>query len=179
MSKCRSSVALALGVIAGLVGAAPAMAEEPKEPTASSMVYETAAVIDADVSVVWNLLVDLDGYADWNPWVVWAEGDVVPGGWAQVDVVMAHSFTMRAEHVVLAVDPESRFCWRDAGWNAWFVYGQRCRWLTPQPDGSVLLEQQVLLDGPLAGISSLFLGAMLEHGIIDETAALKARAESP
>jgi uncharacterized protein YndB with AHSA1/START domain len=148
----------------------------PREPGAHSVVFREEAVIAAHPARIWRLLVDLPGYSNWNPWVIRAEGDAAPGGAVEVDVVLG-KHTMRAQHVVLVVEPEARFCWRDAGWNSWFVYGQRCRTLRPQADGTVLFQQELLLDGPLSSIAKLVNGRDLRHGMAAETAALKEHAE--
>jgi uncharacterized protein YndB with AHSA1/START domain len=150
---------------------------DPREPGAQSVVYRSDTVISASPARVWALLADLPGYAQWNPWVVRAEGDMRRGGTVKVDVKLG-ALTMAAEHTVLVVDPEHRFCWRDAGWNAWFVYGQRCRTLTVQPDGTVRLSQELLLDGALSGAAAAVLGKPMSDGMAAESAALKERAES-
>ena len=85
--------------------------------------------------------------------------------------------TQHVQHVVLTVQPQREFCWKDAGWNSWFVYGQRCRWLEPQGDGTVLFTQELLLDGPFAGAASHMMGEALRDGMAAETAALKQYAE--
>jgi uncharacterized protein YndB with AHSA1/START domain len=148
----------------------------PREPSAHSVVLREQAVIAADPARIWHLLIDLDGYSTWNPWVIRAEGQAEPGNEIRVEVVMG-KHTMRAQHVVLTVEPEARFCWRDAGWNSWFVYGQRCRWLEPQADGTVLFKQELLLDGPFSGAASLVMGKAMRDGMAAETAALKQHAE--
>jgi uncharacterized protein YndB with AHSA1/START domain len=176
--------------LAGLTGLGPGTAAsasagapsggdglDPREPSAQSVVYRQETVIPATPEKIWNLLADLRGYASWNPWVVQAEGDVRRGGSATVTVVM-NGLRMRAEHTVLTVDPERRFCWRDAGWNAWFVYGQRCRTLTANPDGTVVVTQELLLDGALSGTAAFFLGKAMSDGMAAESAALKERAET-
>lgn len=149
----------------------------PRTPGKSSVVFSADAVIDADIELVWAILTDLPGYKDWNPWVIEAEGDLTPGGHATVQVKLNGS-VQKAEHIVLVVDKPTTFCWKDAGWNAIFQYGQRCRWLTAQADGTVKFHQEVLLDGPLSHIAALFYGKSLQDGINSETAALKATAEA-
>jgi len=149
---------------------------EPRVPGPHSVVLHEEAVIKAEPSRIWQILVDLPRYSEWNPWLTRAEGRAEPGAEVDVDVVLGNR-TMKAKHVVLAVEPEKRFCWRDAGWNSWFVYGQRCRTLDRQADGTVLFRQELLLDGPLAGLAKLTQGKDLQAGMAAETAALKARAE--
>jgi hypothetical protein len=149
---------------------------EPREPSAHSVVYRDSAVIAATPTQVWNVLIDFAAYASWNPWLVWAEGEARPGAAVRVDVMLGKR-KMRARHTVLVVEPEQRFCWCDAGWNSWFVYGQRSRTLTAQADGTVLFEQELLLDGPLNRVARLFQGTALRDGMAAETVALKQRVE--
>lgn len=149
----------------------------PRRPSAKTIQYEQEAIIHAPIDVVWNLLVDLPHYKDWNPWVTRADGQAVPGAHVSVDVVMG-PITQKAEHVVLTVKPMKEFCWRDSGWNSWFVYGQRCRWIEELPDGTVHFKQQLLLDGSLDVVAKVFDGPCLEQGTAAETKALKETAEA-
>lgn len=175
----RMLAALVALMLAAPAPVGPGSAEPgPREPSPRSIVFRQEAVIAADQARVWQLLVDLPGYASWNPWVVRADGVAEPGAEVRVDVVLG-GHVMKADHVVLAVDPQTRFCWRDAGWNSWFVYGQRCRWLEPRADGTVLFRQELMLDGPLSGAASLATGRALRAGMAAETVALKATAEAP
>jgi uncharacterized protein YndB with AHSA1/START domain len=153
--------------------------EAPREPSWHSIVFEEQAVIAAPIGRIWGLLVDLEHYGDWNPWIVWAEGDAVPGAVVHADVVMNGGDVMEVEHVVLAVDAEQRFCWRDSGPSTLFVYGQRCRWLTPGRDpGTVHFRQQLLLEGVFAPVAKLIYGGALRAGMVAETAALRSTAEA-
>ncbi len=150
--------------------------EAPRDPSRHSVLFEEQVVIDAAIDRIWGLLVDLDHYGDWNPWIVWAEGDAVPGATIRADVVMGDDI-MNVEHVILAVDDRARFCWRDEGFTTLFVYGQRCRWLSATGDGRVRFRQQLLLDGLFAPVARALYGAKLRAGMVAETAALRATAE--
>jgi uncharacterized protein YndB with AHSA1/START domain len=139
-------------------------------------VFREETVIAAEPRRIWELLVDLDGYAGWNPWITRAAGEVAPGGKVSVHVVMGKK-TMRVAHEVLVVEPEQRFCWRDSGWSALFVYGQRCRTLTPLGDGTVRFTNELMIEGVLASVAKRIYGADLTSGIAAETAALRSRAQ--
>lgn len=152
-------------------------AGEPREPGPLSVVFHEETLIDASSATIWEVMTDLASYSEWNPWVIKAEGEMAKGGIVWVDVKLG-LFTMHAKHVVLVVEPESRLCWRDAGWNANFVYGQRCRTLSVQPDGKVLYSVDLLVDGILSGTSKLFQGKDLATGLAAETKAIRERAES-
>ena len=156
--------------------AALGAAERPRDPSSCSVVFEEETDIAASPETVWNLLVDLRGYADWNPWIVYADGEAVEGAVVDADVVMGDRI-MEVEHVVLAVEPTTRFCWRDGGLSSLFVYGQRCRWVEARPDGTVHFRQQLLLDGLFAQASRLLYGNAMRAGMASETVALRATAE--
>lgn len=160
-------------------GARPPNAADVAErvPSGSSLIFREEAVIAAPADLIWDTLVDLPRYAEWNPWLLHAEGDLSPGGAVWANVVLGKR-RMRAKHLVLTVQRGERLCWRDAGWNAAFVYGQRCRTLHPRPDGTVLFRQELLLDGLLRGVAARATGPALRAGLAAETAALKARVEA-
>lgn len=159
-----------------LAGATPADTLDPREPGAHSVVYTTETVIAADSADVWRLLVDLPGYQRWNPWVIQASGGAEPGADVRVKVILG-AHTMDAQHTVLNGVPGRKFCWRDAGWNSWFVYGQRCRTITPHPDGTVVLKNELLLDGVLSGGADHVMGRAMKAGMEAENAALKQAVE--
>jgi hypothetical protein len=168
------AILVALAEIAFLTGCA---AEVPRAASPESVVFHDDALIAADLKDVWRTLVDLPKYEEWNPWLLHAEGDLEPGGVVWADVLLGKS-SMHAKHVVLAVDPMKRLCWRDAGWNAVFVYAQRCRTLEPLPNGVVKLDQEIMIDGCLSGLADAMFGEALGSGLRAETKALKHRAES-
>jgi uncharacterized protein YndB with AHSA1/START domain len=148
----------------------------PRVASARSIVLREEAAIAASPERVWELLTDLPRYAEWNPWLVHAEGTLAPGGIVWADVWLGAE-RRRAKHVVLAVEPRARLCWRDAGWTTAFVYGQRCRMLDARADGTVLLRQELLLEGPFVGTALRRYGDALRRGLAAETQALKQRAE--
>lgn len=171
--NARRSVAL----LAALV---PACARDvaPRTRSTRSIVLQEEAVIAAPPERVWAILVDLANYASWNPWLVKVDGSPTPGATVWADVILGEK-RRRAEHVVLVVEPHTRFCWRDAGWTTAFAYGQRCRWLTLQPDGTVLFRQELLLEGSMKKAALRRYGPALRAGMRAETAALRERAEAP
>ena len=150
---------------------------DPREPGEHSVVYRVDTVVSAPPERIYELLTDLPGYARWNPWVTKAEGGTSPGDEVKVDVLLGTT-RMAAKHVVLNGVPGQRFCWKDAGWNSWFVYGQRCRTLTTQADGTVLVSNELLIDGILSGGTDHFMGKAMRDGMQAENDALKRAAES-
>ncbi len=170
----RRVVTVVITALALIAPAAPAAAAT----TTTEVAYREQAVIAADQARIWNLLVDLPGYSSWNPWIVRAEGDATPGSLVKVDVVIGQH-VMAAQHTVLVVEPQTTFCWKDSGWNALFVHGQRCRTLQRRADGTVLFTNELVLSGILSPAADLTIGKAMRDGIKAETAALKRAAEGP
>ncbi len=135
------------------------------------------AVIHAAPATIWGVILDLPRYAEWDPWLTHAEGDMTPGGQVTVDVVLNGS-TQEAEHTVITVEPYTRFCWKDAGWTTRLVPAQRCRTLELRADGSVKYVNELILDGLLAKLVDLTNGASMRAGMAAENAALRQRAEA-
>jgi len=154
------------------------VAEEPRLPSSCSVVYREEAVIAADPARVWELLIDMPGYADWNPWIVYADGEATPGAEVPVGVVL-NGKVLDMKYVITVVEPGQRFCTRDNAWFSVFIHGQRCRVLEPQPDGTVRFWQELLVDGPFSRLADWTFGGAMRSGMAAETAALKARAEAP
>lgn len=65
--------------------------------------------IDATPEQVWNVLTDLPAYAEWNPFITSAEGELVKGGRLSVRVPPVNAFVQsRLRPTVLEVDPFRR-----------------------------------------------------------------------
>jgi hypothetical protein len=150
--------------------------EAPRNPSSLAVFFRSEATIHVSAQAIFDIIIDFDSYGEWNPWLLSAEGDAVVGEHVKADVNMGGK-VQSYDHVVIAVEPYTRFCWRDAGWNSWFAYAQRCRTLTPQADGSTLLKVETFIDGPLAKLAAALQGSNLQSGQDAETAALKVRAE--
>jgi hypothetical protein len=171
-----ATASLALGATLTL-RPARATAEEPHGPGWLSVVYHEEITIAASPATIFGVILDLVHYGEWNPWLTHAEGDMVEGGSVEVQVVL-NGQTQSADHTVIKVQPDTRFCWKDAGWTTVFAPGQRCRTLTVQPDGKMRFVNELIIDGLLAHLVDLTTGASLRAGMQGENAGLKARAES-
>jgi hypothetical protein len=154
-----------------------ARAEAPHGPGWLSVVYREEVVIAATPATIFGVILDLPRYGEWNPWLTHAEGQMVEGGAVTVQVVL-NGATQSASHTVIAVEPFTRFCWKDAGWTTIFAPGQRCRTLTVRDDGTVRFVNELIIDGLLAHLVDLSTGASLRSGMAAENAALKQRAET-
>lgn len=144
---------------------------------AAPLVVATETIaIDAPADAVWEVLVDLESYADWNAWLVRAEGSATLSEDVRVWVLLGDEEPLRARHRIIEVDAPNTLCWKDLGWFTPLARGQRCRNLE-SADGVTELHVQLIVTGPFKGRVERFYGDALRDGLHAELESLKARVE--
>jgi hypothetical protein len=136
--------------------------------------------IDATPERVWQVLTDLPGYAEWNPFISEAEGAFVVGDRVSMSVPPVNAFVQpRLRPTVLEVDP----CRRLRLWSRLDrlgipgLFSVELTMTLTDHDGGVRLWQQDRYGGLLA---PLLIGSLNRHRLAAYTAmndALKQRAE--
>ena len=134
-------------------------------------------VIAANSAEVWEVLVDLERYPQWNRYSPNVTGQVAVG---EVVWVEAHldNEVQRVENIVIAVKPEQELCWQSADWYGFLARGTRCRWLSTTPTGDTLLIHHEVMSGPLAWLIEWVYRERIERGLKLVDDSLKARAEA-
>lgn len=164
-----------LGILAaGLLGCAHPYGI-PRERGAVTLTTEVE--IAASPEQVWALLVDFEGYAQWNAWLPELRGEAVEGGRADGRVWL-NGELRRARHRVLQVDEPRTLCWRDAGTTTWFVWARRCRLLREAADGTTVLREELTLNGTFVDAAMRRYGDALQRGIEREAQSLRRRAQA-
>ncbi|MCP9985964.1 SRPBCC domain-containing protein [Streptomyces sudanensis] len=74
-------------------------------------VIETTVTISAPASLVWDVLVDFDRYAEWNPFMVEAAGRAEPGERLAITVRQGGTRTMSFKPKVLVAEPGRHLRW--------------------------------------------------------------------
>jgi hypothetical protein len=133
--------------------------------------------IAAPQETIWQLLTDLERYADWNVYSPHVEGILAVG---EIVTVEAHlgDEVRSVENRVTVVDPPHTLCWQSQEWYGWLVRGTRCRHLEPLPDGRIQLRHHELMSGPLAGPIEWLYRTRIEEGLKLLDDALKHAAEA-
>lgn len=163
-----------LGPVAASVLACAHPYGVPRERGAVRLTTEVE--IAASPREVWGLLVDFEGYAQWNAWLPELHGEAVEGGRANGRVWLDGELR-RARHRVLRVDAPRALCWRDAGVTTWFVWARRCRFLSEGADGTTVLREDLVLNGTFVDAAMRRYGDALRRGIESEAESLRRRAE--
>jgi hypothetical protein len=139
--------------------------------------HEASVTIDAAPATVWDVLVDIDRYPQWNEYAISAVGDLRVGGEVEINVPRQGEKRGPVNNRVTEIVVNQRLCWRSLSWYRWLVYGVRCRHLEAQPDGSTLFREIETMHGTLAGVIRKAMGPQLLRGIQAECDSLKREAE--
>ncbi|MEH6519418.1 MAG: SRPBCC domain-containing protein [Halioglobus sp.] len=131
--------------------------------------------VAASPSVVWEVLVDLDLYPEWNRYSPIVRGRVAVG---EVIWVEAHldNEIQHVQNIVMSVKPNQELCWQSTDWYGFLASGTRCRWLSAAEDGETLLVHHEVMSGPLAWLIKLIYRDRIERGLklVDESIAERA-----
>ena len=72
---------------------------------------ETQIQIAASPETVWGILTDLEAYADWNPFIVSAKGEVVVGSGLEVTISPPGGKALNFKPKVVSVNENAKFSW--------------------------------------------------------------------
>ena len=134
--------------------------------------------IEAPPAAVWEVLVDIDRYAEWNRYATSASGDLEVGGTVTIMVPQRGEKYGPVANRVTEVITNERLCWRSLGWYRFLVYGERCRYLEEQSDGSTLFREVEVTHGPLANMIHRTMGEQLRRGLQTECDSLREAVEA-
>ena len=138
----------------------------------------TQIEIDAPAHRIWDILVDLDRYHEWNPFITNAKGRIAPGATFEVrpttDSGKRHAFVPQ----VTDYHELKEFTWTGAFYFRWIALGDHTFRLVPQESGSILLEHDETIYGIASPILYLTAKEQIRTGFEAMNQALKQRAET-
>ena len=113
--------------------------------------------IDATPEAVWNILTDLDGYADWNPFITSATGTVAVGERLVNRMRPPGGREMPLKPTVTAVEPEATFEWLGHLGVSGVLDGRHRFELEQTPSGGTRLKHSEFFSGALVVLALLVL----------------------
>lgn len=138
---------------------------------------QTEIEINAPVETVWEILVDLGSYKDWNPFMVSSEGTVAVGERLTNRMQPPGGKGMTFRPVVTVVEPERVFEWLGRPRVPWVFDGRHRFELEATETGTRLIHGE-----QFSGVMLLFMRKSLDThtlaGFQAMNEALKARAEA-
>ena len=134
--------------------------------------------IDATPHEVWQVLVDLDRYPEWNRYATSAVGELRVGGEVEIMVPRGAAKRGPVNNRVTELVPDERLCWRSLSWYRFLAYGIRCRHLEPQLDGTTVFREVESMHGALGWLVERTMGRQLLVGLQSECDSLRDAVEA-
>ena len=139
---------------------------------------QTEITIDAAPEVVWDVLVDLERYADWNPFIVEAAGEAAVGERLTNRLQPPGGKAMTFRPTVTEVEPGRTFEWLGRLGLPGIFDGRHRFELRATPSGGTTVVHTERFRGVLVRAMRSSLDTKTRGGFEAMNAALKTRAES-
>jgi hypothetical protein len=161
----RERAEAVLGVLVVLAGAL----------AGCSSSLHSQVVIHAPPERVWQVLTDLEAYAEWNPFFVNADGELIVGESLELTMQPVGKDQQSFSPELLTLTPGRKLVWRGRLWIPWLFDGTHSFSIERIGAGSVRFTQHE----DFAGIFVPFVGfEPYRQGWELMNAALKRRAEA-
>lgn len=138
-------------------------------------IIDTCAEIQAPVDRVWRLLADLEKYAEWNPFLVRAEGVFAEDSVVQFAALPDQS-VVHIQPRILQVIPERLLRWKGHVPIDRFLEGEHLIMVEPMSDDHTRIRHLEVFTGALVPVLKDLLSET-ERGYARMNAAMKARLE--
>jgi len=138
---------------------------------------ETSVEIHAPLDLVWAVLVDFERYSEWNPFIVDASGDLIPGDPLALTIKPEGGRAMNIAPRLLTLDVERELRWRGKILLPGVFAGEHVFRLSEKP-GLVRLDHFEIFTGILVPVLWRILERPTRGGFEAMNRALKNRAEA-
>lgn len=134
-------------------------------PLMARRVYTSEVAIDAPRALVWETLVDLDGYPRWNPFTVEMRSTLEVGAPVHMKVRMlkAGGVVVSQTETVRAVEAPDRLVW-GARMMGGAVSAERVQTLIALSPERTLYRTEDVIEGPLGALVFLTFGPSVQAG---------------
>jgi hypothetical protein len=135
--------------------------------------------IDAPIEQVWSILLDLERYAEWNPFTPRIDATLVVGEPVVLHVAMKPGRKRLVQREQCSANDPVGF---ELGWGMtmgapWLLRANRVQRLTRRPDGGTHYFTEDVFDGALVPLVMALYGADIQRGFEGVARALAVRAE--
>ena len=152
--------------------------QETREEGLFRWFIATAVEIDAPPARVWEVLVDLPAYSEWNPFIVEASGTVAVGEELSLRMALPGREPMTIEPRLLVVEPERELRWKGRILIPGLFDGEHAFVLTPLENGRTRLDHSERFTGVLLPIAKGMIHDATEQSFHALDDALAKRAAS-
>lgn len=141
------------------------------------LLYRSEVEIDAPPEFVWDVILDLDSYPDWNPYTIAMESTLQVGDPMNMTVVMNPLLTIEQVENIRVIE-QGKACWGIDTDSPAANSGERCQWVEALPEGRTRYITEDLIEGTLNPLVLLLFGNAVGDGFDSVARALKVRAEA-
>ena len=133
--------------------------------------------IRAPAQAVWDILVDVEKYGEWNPFSTRVETTLEVGSPVDLYVDMG-LFKIKQPELIQAVEPPVLLAWGMTMGARFLLFTRREQRLEALSEASCRYYTTDAFSGLLAPLIVLLFGRIIRRGFNDVARALKARAEA-
>lgn len=137
---------------------------------------QAEVVINAPQQVIWDILIDLGHYSEWNPFTAGASGVLAVGQHIVLTVHMNERNTLGVTEIVRVIEPPHTLAWGSA-YPKWLLDATRYQVLIPLSSVQTRYQTWETFGGPLGILVAFTQKRDVERGFEAAASALKARAE--
>lgn len=147
---------------------------------AAILVASDPIEIDAPAMLVWNILVDMPRYGEWNPFCVWAQSTLEMGAPVHMRLVnYANPGTLAPNcEFICGFEPGRLLSWEMPDSDAWPYPARRDQIIEPLGSDRCRYQSTDAFTGPNGIHVMRFCGDWITRAFNDTAKALKMRAEA-
>ena len=134
-------------------------------------------VIEAPIDRVWQILNDLQAYAEWNPFTPRAESSLQLGDPIHLHARMIGERLLHRVEWVTRNEPHA-LCWEMKMGKRFLLHAERCQVLTVLDDGRTHYVTEDTFTGLLTFLVMGLFGRAMQRGFDDCARGLKKQAEA-
>jgi len=137
----------------------------------------TQIEINATPDKVWNILMNFEAYAEWNPFIKSISGEAIVGKHIKASIQPPDAMVMAVKPMVLANNKNTEFRWLGKLLFKGLFDGEHIFQLIDNNDGSTTFIQSEKFEGILVSLFSKMLDVNTVNGFNMMNRALKQKAE--
>ena len=141
------------------------------------VLHHSESTIDAPPELIWDVIMDLDSYPEWNPYTIAMQSTLKIGDPMVMTVKMDDLITLTQTENIRVLEEGHKVCWGIDSDTPTLNAGERCQWLEPTEGGQIRYVTEDLIEGTLNPLVTLLFGNDVQVGFDAVAVALKARAE--
>jgi len=142
------------------------------------IVYRAEADINAPPEFVWSVLMDLDGYPQWNPFTIAMNSPLEVGAAMNMKVKMSDLLILDQTEYIRVLTPHYKACWGINTTTPELNSGERCQWLEQLENGGTRYITEDLIEGTQTPTVTSLFDSSLQSGFDGVASGLKEYVEA-